>query len=104
VEERIIILIDLQNKNTLGAEAQDRLEKAGITTNKNSIPFDPAPPFKPSGLRLGTPAITTRGMKEKQMCQIAFWINEVIDSEGNIEKVREEVREGNYVKNIHFLD
>jgi len=88
-----LILIDLRNKNISGAEAQDRLEKAGITVNKNSIPFDPAPPFKPSGLRLGTPAITTRGMREKEMKQIAFWINEVIDSEGNIEKAREEVKE-----------
>jgi glycine hydroxymethyltransferase len=88
-----LILIDLQNKNIPGAEAQDRLEKAGITTNKNSIPFDPAPPFKPSGLRLGTPAITTRGMKEEEMKQIASWINEVIENENNIGKVREEVKE-----------
>jgi len=88
-----LILIDLQNKNILGAEAQDRLEKAGITTNKNSIPFDPAPPFKPSGLRLGTPAITTRGMKEEEMKQIAFWINDVIINESNCARVREEVRE-----------
>jgi len=57
----------LRNKNILGPEAQDRLEKAGITINKNSIPYDPNPPFKPSGIRLGTPAITTRGMKEKEM-------------------------------------
>jgi len=78
-----LILINLQNKNILGAEAQDRLEKAGITVNKNSIPFDRNPPFKPSGLRLGTPAITTRGMKEKEMKLIASWINEVINDENN---------------------
>jgi glycine hydroxymethyltransferase len=88
-----LILIDLQNKNIPGADAQDRLEKAGITTNKNSIPFDPASPFKPSGLRLGTPAITTRGMKEEEMKKIASWINEVIADENNCAKVREEVRE-----------
>ena len=88
-----LILIDLQNKNILGAEAQDRLESAGITVNKNSIPFDPNPPFKPSGLRLGTPAITTRGMKEPEMKLIASWINEVINSEDNCQKVRSEVRE-----------
>ncbi len=86
-----LILIDLQNKDILGAEAQERLEKAGITTNKNSIPFDPNPPFKPSGLRLGTPAITTRGMKEEEMKKIAYWINQVITNEKNCKKVREEV-------------
>jgi len=86
-----LILIDLRNKNIPGAEAQDRLERAGINTNKNSIPFDPASPFKPSGLRLGTPAITTRGMKEKEMKQIASWINDVINDENSCEKVRKEV-------------
>jgi glycine hydroxymethyltransferase len=86
-----LILIDLQNKEILGAQAQDRLEKAGITTNKNSIPFDPNPPFKPSGLRLGTPAVTTRGMREDQMKKIAFWINQAITDENNCEQVRREV-------------
>ncbi|MBM3250994.1 MAG: serine hydroxymethyltransferase [Candidatus Nealsonbacteria bacterium] len=88
-----LILIDLRNKGVSGAEAQDRLERAGITVNKNSIPFDPAPPFKPSGIRLGTPAITSRGMKEEEMKQIASWINDVIADENNCEKVREEVKE-----------
>ncbi|MBU3942706.1 serine hydroxymethyltransferase [Patescibacteria group bacterium] len=88
-----LILIDLQNKNIAGAEAQERLEKAGITANKNSIPFDPAPPFKPSGLRMGTPALTSRGMKEEEMKQVASWINEVISDENSCEKVREEIRE-----------
>ncbi|KPJ55386.1 serine hydroxymethyltransferase [Parcubacteria bacterium DG_72] len=88
-----LILIDLQNKNILGAEAQERLEYAGITTNKNSIPFDPNPPFKPSGLRLGTPAITTRGMEEQEMKKIAYWINQVITDENNCKKVRKEVAE-----------
>ncbi|MDP2909674.1 MAG: serine hydroxymethyltransferase [bacterium] len=88
-----LILIDLQNKGIAGAEAQDRLEKAGITVNKNSIPFDPSPPFKPSGLRMGTPAITTRGMKEEEMKKIAGWINEVIKDSGSCDRVREKVRE-----------
>ncbi len=88
-----LILIDLQNKNITGAEAQERLEKAGITANKNSIPFDPAPPFKPSGLRMGTPALTSRGMKEEEMKKIAGWINEVISDENSCEKVRSEIRE-----------
>ncbi len=88
-----LILIDLRNKDVSGKEAQQRLEKAGITTNKNAIPFDPNPPFKPSGLRLGTPAITTRGMKEKEMERIAFWISEVISDKRNISKVRKEVKD-----------
>lgn len=87
-----LILIDLRNKGILGLEAQDRLERAGITVNKNSIPFDPNPPFKPSGLRLGTPAITTRGMKEPEMKLIAQWINEVIADDKNCSKVRNEVK------------
>ena len=87
-----LILIDLRNKDILGGEAQDRLEKAGITINKNSIPYDPNPPFKPSGIRLGTPAITTRGMKEKEMKQIAFWINEIISDEKLCLKVRKEIK------------
>ncbi len=87
-----LILIDLRSKNILGKEAQLRLEKAGITTNKNAIPFDPNPPFKPSGLRIGTPAITTRGMKEGEMKKIASWIDQVISDENSISKVREEVR------------
>jgi len=87
-----LILIDLRNKNILGAEAQERLERAGITTNKNSIPFDTNSPFKPSGLRLGTPAITTRGMKEAEMKLVASWINNVISDENNCEKVRKEVK------------
>jgi len=87
-----LILIDLRNKGILGPEAQDRLEKAGIIVNKNSVPFDPNPPFKPSGLRLGTPAITTRGMKEKEMKLIASWINEVINNENNCSGIRSEVK------------
>ncbi|MCX6760055.1 MAG: serine hydroxymethyltransferase [Candidatus Nealsonbacteria bacterium] len=88
-----LILIDLRNKNIVGKDAQIRLEKAGITTNRNSIPYDTASPFNPSGLRIGTPAITTRGMKENEMIKIAEWINRVITSEGEVEKVREEIRE-----------
>lgn len=87
-----LILIDLRNRNIGGAEAQDLLEEAGITINKNSIPYDPAPPFKPSGIRIGTPAITTRGMKEKEMKKIALWIKEVIDNPKAVKKIREEVK------------
>lgn len=87
-----LILIDLRNKKISGKEAQNRLEKAGITVNKNSIPFDPNPPFNPSGIRLGTPAITTRGMKEKEMKKIASWINEVISDSKSCLKIRREVK------------
>ncbi|MDO8530419.1 MAG: serine hydroxymethyltransferase [bacterium] len=86
-----LLLIDLRNKNITGAEAQDLLESAGMSTNRNSIPYDPAGPFKPSGIRLGTPAITTRGMKEKEMKIIAGWINEVISNPKAAKKVAAEV-------------
>jgi glycine hydroxymethyltransferase len=86
-----LILVDLRNKNITGPEAQDKLEEAGITINKNTIPYDPNPPFKPSGIRMGTPAITTRGMKEKDMVKIANWINEVITKPNSVKKVRVEI-------------
>lgn len=78
-----LILIDLRNKNVNGAIAATALEVAGIVVNKNAVPFDPMPPFYPSGIRLGTPAITTRGVKEKHMAQIATWISETIDEVSN---------------------
>jgi glycine hydroxymethyltransferase len=74
-----LILIDLRNKNVNGAVAALALETAGIVVNKNGVPFDSNPPFYPSGIRLGTPAITTRGFKEKEMVKIAEWINKVIE-------------------------
>ncbi len=75
-----LILIDLTNKEISGKEAQNNLEKAGIIVNKNSIPYDQRKPFDPSGIRIGTPAATTRGMKEEEIREIAFWINEVIEN------------------------
>ena len=74
-----LILIDLKSKNVNGAIAAIALETAGIIVNKNGVPHDSMPPFYPSGIRLGTPAITTRGMKEAQMTQIAAWINKTIE-------------------------
>lgn len=74
-----LILIDLTNKKVNGAVAALVLEVAGIVVNKNGVPGDPMPPFYPSGIRLGTPAITTRGMKEKEMVKIAGWINAAVD-------------------------
>ena len=70
----------------------DFLKKKKITINKNTIPFDPNLPFDPSGIRMGTPAITTRGMKEKEMKRIAGWINEVISDSKSIPKVRKEIK------------
>ncbi len=73
-----LLLIDMTNKKISGKEAEKALGKAGITVNKNTIPHDPRSPFDPSGIRLGTPALTTRGMKKPEMIQIADWINQVI--------------------------
>jgi len=78
-----LLLIDLSNKNVNGALAAYTLEVAGIVVNKNSVPNDPMPPFYPSGIRLGTPAITTRGMKEKEMVKVAKWIQDAINEVQN---------------------
>ncbi len=82
-----LLLIDLSNKDVVGKEAEAALGLAGITVNKNTVPFDPRPPFDPSGIRLGTPALTTRGMKESEMDQVAAWIDQAIQNRGNDEKL-----------------
>jgi glycine hydroxymethyltransferase len=73
-----LMLLDLRPQGLDGKIAQETLDEAGITVNKNSIPFDTASPFKPSGIRLGTPAVTTRGMKEAEMGVIADLIHEAL--------------------------
>lgn len=91
-----LILADLTNKGVPGKEAQIALDEVGITLNKNTIPNDPRSPFDPSGIRLGTPAVTTRGMKESEMEKIADWIDRVIkdpSNEENLKKIKEEVVE-----------
>ncbi len=91
-----IVLLDLSLKGVSGGEAEAFLYKAGIIVNKNVIPFDPRPPMNPSGIRLGTPSITTRGMKEEESRFIARLIDKVISSKGDekvIESVRKEVRD-----------
>ncbi|HVH85924.1 MAG TPA: serine hydroxymethyltransferase, partial [Terriglobales bacterium] len=74
-----LMLVDVFAKGMLGSEAEDALGKAGITVNKNAIPFDVNPPLRPSGIRIGTPAMTTRGMKETEMQQIGQWIAEALE-------------------------
>ncbi len=75
-----LLLLDLRSKNIDGKTAQEILDKTGITVNKNVIPDDPASPMRPSGIRLGTPALTTRGMKEAEMEQIANWIADILEN------------------------
>jgi len=73
------MLVDVFSKGMLGSEAERALGEAAITVNKNAIPFDTNPPMKPSGIRIGTPALTTRGMKESEMRQVGRWIAEVLN-------------------------
>ena len=73
-----LMLVDVTAKGATGKQAEHALDAAGITVNKNMIPFDPRKPLDPSGIRLGTPALTTRGMKESEMAQVAKWIAEVL--------------------------
>ncbi len=87
-----LVLVDLTNKKISGKDAQILLEKAGIVLNKNTVPYDSRSPFDPSGIRLGTPALTTRGMKEKEMEKIVFWINEVISNPKSAPKVKAEIK------------
>ncbi|WP_034429130.1 serine hydroxymethyltransferase, partial [Caldisalinibacter kiritimatiensis] len=87
-----LILIDLRNKNITGKEAEHLLDEVGITTNKNTIPFDPESPFVTSGLRIGTPAITTRGMKEEEMKEIADIIAATLDKTAKLEEIKKRVK------------
>ena len=91
-----LILVDVFSKGITGKQAELALDRAGITVNKNTIPFDPHPPLVTSGIRLGTPALTSRGMGEPEMRLIGQWIGEVLDQVENVEvqkKVRSRVRE-----------
>jgi glycine hydroxymethyltransferase len=93
-----LILVDLTNKGVPGKPAAQALDRARITTNYNTVPFDPRTPFDPSGIRIGTPAATTRGMGEKEMERVAGWIDEGIDAarredEATIERIAAGVRE-----------
>ena len=91
-----VFLIEVHQRGITGKDAEQALDRAGITVNKNSIPFDPLPPMKAGGIRLGSPSITTRGMKEPEMELIAGWIAEILTNIGKPEmeqKVRKQVAE-----------
>jgi len=91
-----LMLVDVFSKGMFGSEAEKALGLAGITVNKNAIPFDTNPPMKPSGIRLGTPALTTRGMKEAEMRQVAHWIARALEQRNDpaeLKKIRGEVLE-----------
>ena len=92
-----LILIDLANKEIGGKPAAQALDRAGLETNYNTVPFDPRKPFDPSGLRLGTPAVTSRGMGPDEMARIAQWIDEGVEAakredEGSLDRIAGEVR------------
>src|SRR5436309_717706 len=89
-----LMLVDVFSKGMFGSEAEKALGEAGITVNKNAIPFDTNPPMKPSGIRIGTPAMTTRGMKETEMRQVGRWISEGLQHRSDspvLGKIRKQV-------------
>jgi glycine hydroxymethyltransferase len=89
-----LFLLEIHSRGITGSVAQPAFDRAGITINKNAIPFDPLPPMKAGGLRMGTPAVTTRGMREPEMEKIAGWIGELLDKLGDAateQRIRGEV-------------
>ncbi|HXY01591.1 MAG TPA: serine hydroxymethyltransferase [Candidatus Limnocylindrales bacterium] len=91
-----LFLIEVHSRGITGSDAEKALDRAGITVNKNAIPFDPLPPMKAGGIRLGSPSVTTRGMKEPEMRQIGEWIAEILNHVGDAaveQKVRQQVAE-----------
>ncbi len=91
-----LMLVDVFSKGMLGSEAEKALGEAGITVNKNAIPFDTNPPLKPSGIRVGSPAVTTRGMREGEMRQIGHWIAQALNNRTDatlLGRIRQEVLE-----------
>ena len=89
-----VMLVDVFSQGMLGSEAEKALGEAAITVNKNAIPFDTNPPMKPSGIRIGTPALTTRGMKEGEMRQVGRWIAQALQNRtdaGSLARIRNEV-------------
>jgi glycine hydroxymethyltransferase len=89
-----LFLVDMHSRGITGRDAELALERAGMTVNKNAIPFDPLPPMKAGGIRVGSPAVTTRGMREPEMGKIAAWITDVLTHLGDTateQRVRAEV-------------
>ena len=89
-----LFLLDLSDKKMTGKDADAALGQAHITVNKNAVPNDPRPPTITSGLRIGSPASTTRGFREAEMTQVAGWIADIVDAEGSAEtvaRIRDEV-------------
>jgi glycine hydroxymethyltransferase len=89
-----VFLVDVHSRGVTGSDAEKALDRAGITVNKNAIPFDPLPPMKAGGIRLGSPSVTTRGMKEPEMALVGGWVAEVVDHIGDAaveQKVRKQV-------------
>jgi glycine hydroxymethyltransferase len=105
-----LILVDLTNKGVPGKPAARALDRAGIVCNYNTVPFDPRKPFDPSGIRLGTPALSSRGMNESDMARVAAWISEIVarpDDEALAGRVRGQVQElcrANPAPGIHVTD
>jgi glycine hydroxymethyltransferase len=91
-----LFLIEVHPRGITGADAEKALDRAGITVNKNAIPFDPLPPMKAGGIRLGSPSVTTRGMREPEMEQIGVWIADILSHMGDAgveQRIRAEVAE-----------
>ena len=91
-----LMVIDMTSKGLNGKEAEDILNEVGISVSRSTIPNDPNPPMKPSGVRFGTPAITTRGMKEREIRQIAKWVNEALEhknEEAILDRIKKEVKD-----------
>ena len=100
-----LLLIDVTPFGVTGAEAEEALDKSGITVNKNMIPDDPRSPMDPSGIRIGTPALTTRGMKEDDMKKVATWMHDAItnhDNEEVLASIRNEVNK--FTKDFPLYD
>ena len=83
-----LLLVDVFSRGMLGSEAELALQEAGITVNKNAIPYDTNPPMKPSGIRIGSPALTTRGMREPEMRIIAKWIAQALEQRNDPQALR----------------
>ncbi len=91
-----LFLVDVFSKGILGSEAENALGQAGITVNKNAIPFDTNPPLRPSGIRIGTAALTTRGMKEEEMRQVGSWIAQALNNHKDnqiLNRIRKQIQE-----------